>query len=84
MGNSDLTLIDAMIKPERLATTIAQLPSYEGVELAELVAAEQKPGSFGELVKNALGLIDKHKAEVEQAGSNVVSFYQLRGKSEQG
>lgn len=75
MEAEDSIIIDGLVRPERLATVIAQSSQHERDDLAELVATEQKPGSFGELVKNAIGLTEAHQEKVEQQGSNVVSFY---------
>ncbi len=63
--------IDGLNSPERMASAIGQLPGYMRNDIAELVAEEQIPGSFGDLIKRSVELTDTHK---EYQGSNVVSM----------
>jgi hypothetical protein len=63
--------IDGLNRPERMASAISQLPGYMRNDIAELVAEEQIPGSFGDLIKRSVELTNTHK---EYQGSNVVSM----------
>lgn len=64
-------VIDELHNPVRLAFAIGQLPSYQRADIANLIDEEQIPGSFGELVKRSLGLIQEGK---QLEGGNVVSM----------
>ncbi len=63
--------IDGLNRPERMASAIGQLPGYMRNDIAELVAEEQMPGSFGDLIKRSVELTATHQ---EYQGSNVVSM----------
>lgn len=43
----------------RMASSVGQLPDNERAEIAALVAGEQKPGSFGDLIKRSVGIINE-------------------------
>lgn len=64
-------LLEGLERPERIANLIAQQPEYLRDDIASLVEKEQKPGSFGDLIKCSVGLTETHKA---YQGSNVVSM----------
>ena len=64
-------LLAGLERPERIANIIAQQPKYIRDDIASLVEKEQKPGSFGDLIKRSVGLTEAHKA---YQGSNVVSM----------
>lgn len=64
-------LLEGLERPERMANIIAQQPEYIRDDIASLVEKEQKPGSFGDLIKHSVGLTEAHKA---YQGSNVVSM----------
>ena len=64
-------LLDGLERPERMANIIAQQPRYIRDDIASLVEEEQRPGSFGDLIKRSVELTATHK---EYQGSNVVSM----------
>jgi hypothetical protein len=64
-------LLEGLERPERIANIITQQPKYIRDDIASLVEKEQKPGSFGDLIKRSVGLTEAHKA---YQGSNVVSM----------
>jgi hypothetical protein len=64
-------LLAGLERPERIANIITQQPKYIRDDIASLVEKEQKPGSFGDLIKRSVGLTEAHKA---YQGSNVVSM----------
>lgn len=64
-------LLEGLERPERIANLIAQQPEYIRDDIASLVEKEQKPGSFGDLIRRSVGLREAHKA---YQGSNVVSM----------
>ncbi|HCI53323.1 MAG TPA: hypothetical protein DE312_08435 [Gallionella sp.] len=64
-------LLEGLERPERIANIIAQQPEYIRDDIARLVVAEQKSGSFGDLINRSVGLTEAHKA---YQGSNVVSM----------
>ncbi len=65
------TVIDGLVNVERMANVISREPEHVREELAGLVADEQIPGSFGELVKQSIGVLNGHKWF---EGTNVVSM----------
>ena len=69
--------IDALLCPERMASAIAELPENMRNEISAFVAGDQKPGSFGDLIKRAVGLIDEGK---HLEGGNVVSIVGKRSE----
>ena len=64
-------LLEGLERPERMANIIAQQPKYIRDDIASLVEDEQKPGSFGDLIKRSVELAGVHN---EFQGSNVVSM----------
>ena len=64
-------LLEGLERPERMANIIAQQPKYIRDDIASLVEEEQRPGSFGDLIKRSVELTETHK---EFQGSNVVSM----------
>lgn len=44
-------LLEGLERPERMANIIAQQPKYIRDDIASLVEEEQRPGSFGDLIK---------------------------------
>ncbi len=64
-------LLEGLERPERIANIIAQQPECIRDDIASFVEKEQKPGSFGDLIKRSVGLTEAHKA---YQGSNVVSM----------
>ena len=64
-------LLEGLERPERMANIIAQQPRYIRDDIASLVEEEQRPGSFGDLIKRSVELAGAHK---EYQGSNVVSM----------
>ena len=64
-------LLYGLERPERMANIIAQQPRYIRDDIASLVEEEQRPGSFGDLIKRSVELTETHK---EFRGSNVVSM----------
>ena len=64
-------LLEGLERPERMANIIAQQPKYIRDDIASLVEEEQRPGSFGDLIKCSVELTETHK---EFRGSNVVSM----------
>lgn len=64
-------LLEGLGRPERMANIIAQQPKYIRDDIANLVKDEQKPGSFGELIKRSVEVTGSHQ---EFHGSNVVSM----------
>jgi len=54
-----------------MANIIAQQPKHIRDDIAGLVEEEQKPGSFGDLIKRSVELAGAHN---EFQGSNVVSM----------
>jgi hypothetical protein len=64
-------IINGLTRTERIASAVGQLPGYMRNELANIVAGEQIPGSFGDLVKRSFGLIEE--GEQLECG-NVVSM----------
>ena len=64
-------LLEGLERPERMANIIAQQPKYIRDNIASLVEEEQRPGSFGDLIKRSVELAVAHK---EFQGSNVVSM----------
>lgn len=64
-------LLEGLERPERMANIIAQQPRYIRDDIASLVEDEQKPGSFGDLIKRSVELAGAHN---EFQGSNVVSM----------
>jgi len=67
----DQETIDGLNRPERMASAIGELPGYMRNEIAEIVADNQIPGSFGDLVKRSFDLIEEGK---QLEGGNVVSM----------
>ena len=68
---------DAIPGLEVMAAVIAQEPSYIRAELSSLVAGEQLPGSFGELVKKSVAIVEVGKQR-ERENENVISFFKKR------
>jgi len=68
---------DAIPGLEVVAAVIAQEPSYIRAELSSLVAGEQLPGSFGELVKKSVAIVEVGKQR-ERENENVISFFKKR------
>ena len=64
-------LLEGLERPERMTNIIAQQPKYIRDVIASLVEDEQKPGSFGDLIKRSVELAGAHN---EFQGSNVVSM----------
>ena len=64
-------LLEGLERPERMANIIAQQPKHIRDDIAGLVEEEQKPGSFGDLIKRSVELAG---ALNEFQGSNVVSM----------
>jgi len=64
-------LLEGLERTERMANIIAQQPKYIRDDIASLVEEEQRPGSFGDLIKCSVELTETHK---ELRGSNVVSM----------
>ena len=64
-------LLEGLERPERMANIIAQQPKYLRDDIVGLVKDEQKPGSFGDLIKRSVELAGAHN---EFQGSNVVSM----------
>jgi len=64
-------LLEGLERPERMANIIARQPRYIRDDIASLVEEEQRPGSFGDLIKRSVELTATHK---EYQGSNVVSM----------
>lgn len=64
-------LLEGLERPERMANIIAQQPKHIRDDIAGLAEEEQKPGSFGDLIKRSVELADAHN---EFQGSNVVSM----------
>ena len=64
-------LLEGLERPERMANIIAQQPKHIRDDIAGLVEDEQKPGSFGDLIKRSVELAGAHN---EFQGSNVVSM----------
>ena len=64
-------LLEGLERPERMANIIARQPRYIRDDIAGLVEEEQRPGSFGDLIKCSLKLAGAHK---EFQGSNIVSM----------
>ena len=64
-------LLEGLERAERIANIIAQQPKYIRDDIANLVEKEQKPGSFGDLIKRSVGLTEAYQA---YQGSNVVSM----------
>ena len=64
-------LLEGLERPERMANIIAQQPEYIRDDIASLVEDEQKPGSFGDLIKRSVELAAAHN---EFQGPNVVSM----------
>lgn len=56
---------------ERMENIIVQQPKCIWDDIASLVEDEQKPGSFGDLIKRSVELAGAHN---EFQGSNVVSM----------
>jgi hypothetical protein len=67
----DKETIDGLNRPERMASAIGEFPGYMRNDIADLVAEEQIPGSFGDLIKRSVGLIEDGKRLEE---GNVVSM----------
>lgn len=67
----DQETIDGLNRPERMASAIGELPGYMRNDIADLVAEEQIPGSFVDLIKRSVGLIEEDN-QLERA--NVVSM----------
>lgn len=76
MENQQEVLKSAM-RPERLASAIAQSPKYVRDDIASLVREEQEPGSFGDLIKRSFEMTEAHK---EYDGTNVVSLFNRRAR----
>ena len=70
-------LLEGLARPERMANVIAHQPEYIRDDIASLVEDEQKPGSFGDLIKRSVELAGAHK---EFQGSNVVSMIGRRSR----
>ena len=68
---NDQETIDGLNRPERMASAIGELPGYMRNDIAALVAEDQIPGSFGDLIKRSVGLIEEGK---KLEGGNVVSM----------
>jgi len=64
-------VIDELNNPLRIASTIGLLPDDQRADIARLVADEQIPGSFGDLIKRSFGAIEEGK---RLEGGNVVSM----------
>ena len=64
-------VIDRLMRTERIASVVGQLPGFMRNELANIVDGEQIPGSFGDLVKNSFGLIEEGE---QLEDGNVVSM----------
>lgn len=64
-------LLEGLERIERMANIIAQQPKYIRDDIAGLVEDEQKPGSFGDLIKRSVELTATHE---KYQGSNVVSM----------
>lgn len=64
-------LLEGLERPERMVNIIAQQPKHIRDDIAGLVEDEQKPGSFGDLIKRSVELAGTHS---EFQGSNVVSM----------
>ncbi|MDE2310528.1 MAG: hypothetical protein KGL01_06830 [Betaproteobacteria bacterium] len=64
-------LLEGLARPERMANIIGQQSKYIRDDIAGLVEEEQKPGSFGDLIKRSVELTETHK---EYQGSNVMSM----------
>lgn len=66
-------IINGLNTPERIASAIGQLPDNERTEITALVAGEQKPGTFGDLIQRAVAGIENGK-KLEGSESNVISM----------
>lgn len=64
-------IINELNNPVRIASTIGELPDDQRADIASLVADEQRPGSFGDLIKRSFGAIEEGK---QLEGGNVVSM----------
>jgi len=64
-------LLEGLERPERMVNIIAQQPKHIRDDIAGLAEEEQKPGSFGDLIKRSVELAGAHN---EFQGSNVVSM----------
>ena len=62
-------LLEGLERTERMANIIAQQPKYIRDDIVSLVEEEQRPGSFGDLIKRSVELTVTLK---EFQGSNVV------------
>ncbi len=71
-------IIDGLVRTERLSTVYGQLPGYIKDDIASLVAEEQIPGSFGDLIKRSVEITEEHQ---KFEGSNVVSMIGRRTAS---
>jgi hypothetical protein len=64
-------IIDGLVRTELLSTVYGQLPEYIKNDIASLVSENQMPGSFGDLVKRSVEIVEEHR---QFEGSNVVSM----------
>jgi len=64
-------LLEGLERTERMANIIAQQPKYIRDDIVSLVEEEQRPGSFGDLIKRSVEMTETHR---EFQGSNVVSM----------
>lgn len=71
MGRVEEEVIDGLVRADRMANVIAQEPKYVREDIASLVTDNQLPGSFGDLIKQSVAIVEAHK---EFEGSNVVSM----------
>jgi len=71
-------MIDGLMRPARMAHAIDRVPKPIRDEIADLVAGEQIPGSFGDLIKRSVEVTVEHQ---EFKGENVVSIFGRRALS---
>ncbi len=71
-------IIDGLVRTERISTVFGQLPGYVRDDIASLVAEDQIPGSFGDLIKRAVEITEEHQ---KFEGINVVSMIGRRSAS---
>jgi len=70
-------MIELLMKPEYMATIIAQEPGYIRNSLARSADDKQIDGSFGALVQQSIGIAEVSKQQ-EAGNSNVISFFRKR------
>ena len=68
-------MIDGLMRPARMAHAIGRAPKYIRDEVADLVAGEQIPGLFGDLIKRSVEVTVEHQ---EFNSENVVSIFGRR------